>query len=121
MVTDFTKNTTLTARDQVRYAAGMEFEATPKLTLLIDLLGRHIRHAGEVGERIDTAAPNPQGITSFGSAVAIPQGIRKLELVPGLKLNVKGTMLFSLNVITTLTDNGLHARVTPVAAVDLTF
>lgn len=121
VVTDFNRNTTLTARDQLQYAAGAEFEAAPKLTLLIDFLGRHIRHAGEVGERVETATANPQGITSFGSAVALPQGIRKLELVPGLKLNVKGTMLLSLNVITSLVDNGLHARATPVAAVDLTF
>ena len=121
VVTDFRRNTTLTARDQIRYAAGVELEAAPKLTLLLDLVGRRIRHAGEVGSRTEPADDNVPGITAFTSAVAIPEGIQKLELVPGLKLNVKGTMLFSLNVLTTLMDNGLHARVTPVASIDLTF
>ena len=121
VVTDFDKNTTLTARDQIRYAAGLEFEAAPKLTLLVDLLGRHIRHAGRVGSRTQPADANPQGILTLTSAVAVPEGINKLELVPGLKLNVKGTMLLSLNVLTSLMDNGLHARVTPVAGIDLTF
>jgi hypothetical protein len=120
VVTDFRQNTTLTARDQIRYAAGVELEAAPKLTLLLDLMGRRIRHAGEVGSRTEPAS-NVPGITAFTSAVALPEGIHKLELVPGLKLNVKGTMLFSLNVLTSLMDNGLHARVTPVAGIDLTF
>ena len=40
---------TIEARHQIQYAAGFEFEATPKLTLLMDLLGRHILGAGQVG------------------------------------------------------------------------
>jgi len=121
VVTDFRQNTTLTARDQIQYVGGLEFEAAPKLTLLVDLLGRHIRHAGQVGSRTEVPNDNPFGFTSVTSAVAIPEGVQKLDLIPGLKLNVKKSLVFSLNVLTALKDNGLHARVTPVAGIDLTF
>ena len=50
----------------------------------------------------------------------LPEGIRKLNLVPGLKLNLKGNMVLSLNAIVSLQDNGLHARFTPVVGIDLT-
>jgi hypothetical protein len=52
--------------------------------------------------------------------VAVADGIRKALLVPGLKLNLKGKMLVSLNAIVTLHNNGLHSRVTPVVGLNLT-
>ncbi len=120
--TDFAANPTfVVARDQLQWAAGAEFEAVPKLTLLVDLLGRRVRGAGQVGYRTDAQPPNRFGVTSIESMVALPDGVQKILLVPGMKVNVKGSMLFSLNVLTALKDNGLHARVTPVASVDLTF
>ncbi len=121
VVTDFNQNTTINAKDQIRWVAGLEFEAVPRLTLLVDILGQKTRHAGVVGFRDDTLPPNPFGATSSRTAVALPDGINKLVLIPGLKLNVKGNLLASLNVLTTLKDNGLHARLTPVASLDLTF
>jgi hypothetical protein len=116
--------TTATAKDQIQFAAGAEFEAVPKLTLLVDFLGRQIRHGGQVGNQ--TAIPTSQeaanlGVTSVESLVPLQEGIQKLTLVPGMKLNVKGSLLLSLNVLIALKDTGLHARVTPVAGVDLTF
>ena len=60
------------------------------------------------------------GVTSSDSMVALPESIRKLNLVPGLKLNLKGKMVLSLNAIVSLQDNGLHARFTPVVGIDLT-
>lgn len=112
---------TIEARHQVQFAGGFEFEATPKLTLLLDLLGRHILGAGKVGYQTQTPTTPIGGVTSLESMVAMPEGIRKLTLAPGLKLNVKGNMLVSLNVLTTLYDSGLHAPVVPVIGVDLTF
>ena len=52
--------------------------------------------------------------------VALGEGIRKMLLVPGLKVNLKGKMLLSLNAIVTMQNNGLHARVTPVVGINLT-
>jgi hypothetical protein len=112
---------TIETRHQIQYAAGFEYEASPKLTLLMDLLGRHILGAGQVGYQTQTPTTPIGGATSLESLVALPEGIRKLTLVPGLKLNLKGNMLLSLNVLTTLVDNGLHAPIIPVFGVDLTF
>jgi hypothetical protein len=118
--TDFSKTPKFVeARDQIQWAGGVEFEATPKLTMLVDVIGRQVRGAGQVAYRTD---PGTQlGVTSIESLVATPEGLRKILLVPGMKLNVKGTLLVTLNVLTALKDDGLHARVTPVVGVDLTF
>ena len=122
VVTNFDKNpSTVTARHQIQYAGGVEVEAAPKLTLLVDLLGRHILGAGKIGFQTTVPPPNAQGVTSFESAVALPEGIQKLTLVPGLKVNLKGSLLLSLNALTALYDTGLHARFTPVVGLDLTF
>lgn len=125
VITDFTRNTTVTARHQLLYGGGVELEATPKVTVMVDVLGRHIRGAGRVGFRTDTPSPTSPlaglGVTSFESAVALDEGIRKLTLAPGLKLNLKGNLLLSLNALVALQDNGLHDRFTPVIGLDWTF
>ena len=122
-VTSVNPLSTVRAKNQFQYAAGIELEATPKLTVMVDLIGRHILGAGEVGFR-NTPATAPSdiaaGVTSFDSMVALPDGIRKLNLVPGLKLNLKAKMVLSLNALVSLQDNGLHARFTPVVGIDLT-
>ena len=112
---------TIEARHQIQFAGGFEYEATPKMTLLIDVLGRHILGAGKVGYQTRTPTTPIGGVTQLESMVAMPEGIRKYTLAPGLKLNVKGNMLVSLNVLTTLHDSGLHAPIVPVIGVDLTF
>jgi hypothetical protein len=120
VVTDFTQNTSVTARHQIQYAAGVELEATPKLTLIVDFLGQHVRGAGKVGFVSDTPGVSAPGVTSLESLVGLPEGIQKFTLVPGLKLNLKGKLLVSLNALVTLKNNGLHATVTPVVGIDLT-
>jgi hypothetical protein len=120
VVTNYADETSVTARHQVEYAAGMEFEAAPKLTLIADLLGREILGGGRVGFTTTPAAPNAFGATSYTAAVALPEGINSLNLVPGLKLNLKGNLLLSLNALVSLRDTGLHARFTPVIGIDLT-
>ena len=119
VASDYVANGTVTARHQVQYAAGFEFEGAPKVTLLVDLLGAQILGGGRVGYKTDTVlAP---GITSSESAVSLPEGIQRLSLAPGLKVNLKGKLLLSVNALIALHDDGLHARVTPVAGIDLTF
>jgi hypothetical protein len=107
-------------RHQLQAAAGIEFEAAPKVTLLLDYLHQHIRGAGEIQSITDTPATNVLGITALQSLVAVDEGIKKGLLVPGLKVNLKGKLLLSLNAIITLRNNGLHAEITPVAGINLT-
>lgn len=119
VASDAAPNGTVTARHQVQYAAGFEFEAAPKLTMLVDLLGGEIFGGGKVGFKTDTVTVS--GASSSASVVALPEGIRRLSLAPGLKVNLKGKLLLSVNALVALKDSGLHARVTPVAGIDLTF
>ena len=48
-------------------------------------------------------------------------GVRKLTLAPGLKWNLKGNMLLSLNALVPLKDNGLSDWFLPVIGLDWTF
>jgi hypothetical protein len=106
-------------RHQVQFAAGFEIEAHPKVTLLLDFLGQKIRKGGEVGVVSDPVPANPSGITSIQSLVDLPEGILKGILVPGLKVNLKGKLLLSLNALVTVKNNGLHSKVTPVVGLNL--
>ena len=90
----------------------------PKLTLLVDLLGGADLGGGKLG--FATVTSGSPAVASE-SLVALPEGIRRLSLAPGLKVNLKGKLLLSLNALVALQDSGLHARVTPVAGIDLTF
>jgi hypothetical protein len=110
----------VSARHQIQYAAGVEFEAAAKVTLSVDFLGQRIRSAGQVGYVTDAVSGSSSGVTSIQSLTALSEGINKALLVPGLKVNLKGKMLLSLNALMTLKNNGLHATVTPVVGLNLT-
>jgi len=110
---------TITVRNQFQYAGGVEIEAAPKVTLIADFIGQQIFGGGQIGQVTDSS-PGIPGISSVTSLVAVPDGITKLLFVPGMKVNVKGKMLLSVNAIVTMKNNGLHATVTPVAGINLT-
>lgn len=112
---DATQGGTVTARHQLQYAAGLELEAAPKFTLLLDAVGGEVFGAGKLGFQPDPAA------TSSSSLVTLPKGLTKVLIVPGMKLNLKSKLVLSANALVTLKDDGLHARVTPMAGIDLTF
>jgi hypothetical protein len=109
----------VTVRHQFQYNGGIEIEAAPKVTLLVDVIGQQILGGGQIGQVTDNS-PNVLGITSTQSLVALPDGITKLLLVPGMKVNIKGKMLLSVHALVTMKNNGLHATVTPVAGINLT-
>ena len=111
---------TVSVRHQFQYAGGIEVEAAPKVTLLVEFLGQQILGGGQVALGPVTPATGTSGITSTQSLVASSNGISKALLVPGVKVNLIGKMLLSLNAIITLKNNGLHATVTPVVGINLT-
>jgi len=111
---------TVSVRHQFQYAGGIEVEAAPKVTLLVEFLGQQILGGGQVALGPVTPATGASGITSTQSLVASSNGISKALLVPGVKVNLIGKMLLSLNAIITLKNNGLHATVTPVVGINLT-
>lgn len=108
------------ARHQIQYAAGFEVEASPKVTLNVDFLGQHILGAGQITYVSESVPANTNGINAIQSLVALGNGVSKALLVPGLKVNLKGKMLLSLNALIALKNNGLRATVTPVVGLNLT-
>jgi len=117
VISDAAANTTVQARHDYQFAGGIEVEASPKVTLLADLVGGGVLGGGRLGfaSAVDSTLSSSQGL------VALNEGTRRLDLAPGLKANLKGKLLVSLNVLIALADNGLHSRVTPFAGIDLTF
>lgn len=106
-------------RHQFQYAAGVEIVAAPKLTFLADVLGQKILGAGP----IDFGSVTPvagSGATSAESLVFLDGSINKITFIPGLKVNIKGKMVLSLNALVTLKNHGLHSKITPVAGLNLT-
>jgi hypothetical protein len=112
---------TVTVRHQVQYGAGIEFEASPKVTLLVDFLGRHVLGGGVIGYRTIQNPSQGSGFRSLTHAFATEEGIRKMSLIPGIKWNLKGKMLLTVSGIASLSDNGLHDMFTPVVGLDITF
>jgi hypothetical protein len=116
---------TIRLRHQFQFAAGAELEAAPKLTLLVDVLGRQVFGGGKIDFRTLTPAERPdltaRGLTSVTYARPIDVNMRELSIVPGLKWNLKGKMLLSVSGIATLYDDSLHDRFTPVVGLDFTF
>ena len=85
VITSFDKNpSTVTVRHQVQYAAGVEVEAAPKLTLMLDLLGQHILGAGKVGFKTTTFNPPVDGVTlPIESAVTLLEGVAEAHARAG--------------------------------------
>ena len=121
VVNNFTPSTNVTLRHQVQYAAGLELDAGPKVTLLIDFLGRHVLGGGAVALQPIALPPSITEFTAVDLAEATPKRIRKMTLAPGLKWNLKGSFVFSGNFLVTVLDNGLRDFFTPVVGVDWTF
>lgn len=99
----------VTIRHQVQYAGGIEIEAAPKVTLIVDYLGQRIFGGGQVGVVSSTST---SGLATDALAL-LPDAIDKMYLAPGMKINLKSKMLLSLNALVTMKNNGLHSRVTP--------
>ncbi len=121
VTTDYSGVNRVGARHQVQYNAGLEFEAGPKMTLLLDFVGRQILGGGRVEVQSLPVPPQFVGVTSLDVAVATAKGVRKFALAPGLKWNLKGSFVFSGNALIALRDNGLHDLFTPVIGLDWTF
>jgi hypothetical protein len=118
VVSDF--DPVVTARHSFQYAAGIEFAAHPTVTLMVDFLTRQINGGGKVGTNTLEVTDVP-GVDALTYAVALPEGVLKQSIVPGLKWNLKGKFLLSLNGVIAIRDNGLYDKFTPVVGLDWTF
>ena len=104
-------------RHQLKYAAGVELDAHPQLTVLVDIVGRQLRGGGQL-------AYQTFGNSTIGTVDALvgqSGGINSFWIVPGAKWNVWRRFLLTASVLTSLKNDGLRAKITPVAGIDWSF
>lgn len=113
-------------RDEVNFASGIDFAATPQLTVAADVIGRSLRGAGKFTTATETVqfrtvAAGPLQSTSL-ARIELEDGTLHLLLgAVGLKYNLTGNLLITVNALFPLTDAGLQDRFTPVIGMDYAF
>jgi hypothetical protein len=101
---------------EVFWAGAVTFAATPRLTLVGELMGRRFSDLTRVS---DVYQPHPvlEGVETM-RWLPTGGGLHTVYLGTGAKLNIYGRWLLKANVLTRLTDTGLRAKFTPSVALD---
>jgi hypothetical protein len=128
--------------DEINYTGGLEFIASPRLTLMGDVVGRTLRGAGHldvVSKGFEYNNPPvtfdpaigpgcggiPGGFTcrtaSFDEFAPRPGNLTLLLGTGGVKYYVGGNLLVSGSVLFPLNNAGLRSRATAVVGVDYAF
>ena len=105
--------------NEVTFGAAGAVAATPRLTLVGELLGQRVAGLQRV---TGVVAPHPR-IRGVTTTRLMPAGTDQMTMfaVAGMKWNVSGTWLLHANVLLPLTDAGLTATFTPTVALDYSF
>jgi hypothetical protein len=100
------------------YNGAVEVAATPRATIIGELLGRTIDTPGHI---IETSAPNTliPGVRAVRLSPDTSM-LHILTLVPGFKWNLSSTWVLAGNVSIPLTSGGLTAPFTPFIGLDYT-
>ena len=128
--------------DEINYTGGVEFVASPRFTVIGDVIGRTLRGAGRLGlasqsfeynaftdaSFLPGAAPGCAGFlatvcttASFDALTPRPGNLTLLLGTGGVKVNIKGNLLLSGSVLFPLTDAGLRSHVTTTIGLDYAF
>ena len=115
------------ASDQINYVGGLEYAATPKVTVVGDILGWNLRDT--IRLRNSTAAfafqqgPSAPVEQTSVETVALSSGSLNTALgTAGVKLNPWGNLLLSAHVLFPLTSkSGLKSGVSPVIGFEYSF
>jgi hypothetical protein len=96
------------ASGELDYDGAVTVAANSRLTLVGELVGRHINDLGTITE---LALPNPT-IAGVQTIRLVPEsgGLITVMAVAGSKVNVTRTWLIEAHVLMPATDSGLHAR-----------
>jgi outer membrane putative beta-barrel porin/alpha-amylase len=125
--------------DEINYSGGVEFVASPRLTVMGDVVGRTLRRAGRLDlvsktfeyNAFSPTTPGPD--CGFGSVGFVCASTSLDEFAPrsgdltlllgtgGVKFNLTGNLLLSGSVLFPLTNAGLRSRLTTVIGVDYAF
>jgi hypothetical protein len=124
----FSGETLSSVPDEIGYAAGVEFAASPRITILGDVIGRTLRDIGRLSLATKTFAFEQPGpvvlpppMQSFQEYEPQPGNLNLTFGAIGVKANIWGDLLLSANVLFPFTDAGLRSKVTTVFGLDFAF
>ena len=111
--------------NELGYTFGTEYAASPRATLVADILGRSLLDANRL-QYTDTTINYMSSTGVQGSSVlrelALSQGtLNLISLALGAKYNVSGNLLLAGNVLLSLTSSGVTSRVTPVFGLEYSY
>lgn len=115
--------------DEVGYAAGLDFAADPKLTLVFDLLGRWSDQMAEIHLMDETYTYNtqPSGTPDlrqarFSRLDYLPdQSVNAVSGAAGLKINLYGNLIVNMSGLFPITKVGLRDNFSPYIGLDYSF
>ena len=110
--------------DEVNYAAGVEFIAHHRLTILGDVVGRTLRGAGRLDVRtksFDFQRANAVQTARFDEFEPRAGNLSLLLATGGIKFNPYGNLLVSASILFPLSHAGLASTFTTVLGVDFAF
>jgi hypothetical protein len=113
--------------DEINYAAGFDAAVSEKVTFTADFVGRTLLDAQRVVEEERRFIYNqrpPSLVQSITDTVLVTEegSLNLLLGSAGFKFNPSGRLLFSANVLFSLSqNNGLQDKLTPVFSIDYNF
>ena len=115
--------------DAIDYAAGFDWALNPRVTFIVDALGRTLRNT-QVLRVVDTAfeyntnpSTDPVDLhtATLKQLVATEQDSTSFLGSVGFKINPVGNLLITINGLFSLNNRGLQARFSPLVGLDYSF
>jgi hypothetical protein len=103
---------------EVFYSAATTFALTPRLTVVGELMGRHL---AELTRLQDVYQVSGQSGLETMRWLPVERGLFTNFLNTGAKWNITGSWMLNANVLVRLSDVGLRARATPTLALEFDF
>jgi hypothetical protein len=104
--------------NEIVFAGGLDWGASERLTLALDVLGRRVIDSPQLQTRTFTGL---DGHTTLPDIHFVTGSFNVINGSFGLKFNPTGKLLVDLNVLVKLNDAGLRAKVTPFFGVEYSF
>ena len=99
--------------DQFSYAVGADYGLTDRVSVAVDVLGRHVIDSPRLVRRSITAT-GPFGSIVLDDIAFDRESFTALDGATGIKVNLGRRLLINFNLRFKLNDNGLTDRVTPL-------
>jgi outer membrane putative beta-barrel porin/alpha-amylase len=104
---------------ELDYAGAVAVAASPRVTIIAELLGRRLESGGRITETV-AAHPRLAGVETI-RLTGTPEATYRALAVGGIKWNVAATWLVSASVLRPVTSTGLTTNVIPSVVVEYSF